>query len=509
MNIKRGDLLPNESLTKKIIHKGFWLYFFWYLAAPLWYIIRVIISNSPQVSVADFWLMYSIISLITILYTYNDLWLTESLQFFLPRFYLRKEYNNIKTAIRISLSIEIITWFTISAWLWFWSNWLSIHYFHNENAEIILKYFCLYFIWTNILQIIQSIFKAFQKTFEFQFLEFMKAFSILLLTSFFFFYDGNIETYSISRIIGLWIAIITALLLYKKYRKTLMKGEFSLINFNTKEYIKYASWAFIGFWLGKLLWQIILQFVVYYLWTESAWYYSNFLSLYWIGITILRPISSLIYPLTSEYKEKSKLKEINNLINIFYNYFSIITLSFSTFLLIFWSEISTILFWQKYLISWVLLTYGWIFLVFNLLSSFNYRILAWLWKIKAKVFITWITCIITIIFAILWIKLGNLYWACIAFWFSNIINRLLSFYLIKKENYKTNLKWDFIIKNISLLILLWTIAFYIKHYIIWYIWNKLTLFLSLWAIFIIFYSIILTANMNEIKNIRKIKDKTK
>ena len=176
---KNIELLADETLSQKLIKKWFWLYFFAYLSAPLWYLVRLFISNSPEVSVADFWVLYSIISLITFLYTYNDLWLTESLKFFLPRFYIKKEFNNIKTVVRLSLLMQILTWIIISAWLRFGWEWLALNYFHSENAVLILKYFCAYFILTNIFQVIQTIFSAFQKTFEFQFMEFIRLYLII------------------------------------------------------------------------------------------------------------------------------------------------------------------------------------------------------------------------------------------------------------------------------------------------------------------------------------------
>ena len=499
--MKDTELIWSDSLEKKLINKWFWLYFFWYLSAPLWYIIRVIISNSPEVSVAEFWVLYGIISFITLLYTYNDLWLTESLKYFLPRFYLRKQFDNIKTTIYLSLFIQIITGIVIALWLRFWSDWLALHYFKSEIASTILKYFCFYFIGTNILQVIQTIFVTFQKTFEYKLIEFIKVLFIALFTIVFFFIDKwNIEFYSSARLWWIVIAIILGLLLYKKYRSSLIKWKLKRNPNVLKKYVKYTMWALIGNSIWNIFWQIILQMVVYFLWAEKAWYYSNFLSLYSIGIAILRPISSLLYPLTSEYHEKSNIQWIEKLISIFYNYFSIIALSFSVLLIIFWPEISYILFWEKYLLSWELLSYAWISLVFNILASFNSQILAWLWKIKEKVLISWITCIATIIIAIFWIKIGNIYWACIAFWISNIIRQILSLYLIKKEKYKINLNWNFLIKNIILFIILWTIIFLFKNQIIWYTWNKFLLLISIWVISIIFYSIVLIINKNEINN---------
>ena len=305
----------NETLKNKIVKKWFWLYFFWYLSAPIWYIIRVIISNTPDVSVSDFWVFYSIISLITILYTYNDLWLTESLQYFLPKFYIRKEYNNIKTTVYFSLLIQIVTWIIIASLLWFWSDWLAQNYFKSPIASSILKYFCFYFIWTNILQVIQSIFLALQKTFEFKITGFIEAISIALFTIYFFLSGGwDIEHYSISRLLWLAIALLCSILLFLKYRKNIIRWVLKIDNSLLKKYFNYAVWALIWNSMWNIFWQIILQMVVYKLWSESAWYYSNFLSLFWIWITVLWPIRALLYPLVSEYKEKSENKSIEKLI---------------------------------------------------------------------------------------------------------------------------------------------------------------------------------------------------
>ena len=205
---KNIELLADETLSQKLIKRWFWLYFFWYLTAPLGYIVRLFISNSPEVSVADFWVMYSIISLITFLYTYNDLWLTESLKFFIPRFYLKKEYNNIKTVVWLSLWAQLLTWFLIAAWLWLWSEWLSIH-FQNEHAWIILKYFCVYFFLNNVFQVLQTIFYSFQRTFETQFITFVQWICIVLFTIFCFFsWRWNIERYSLNWILWIWVWIV-------------------------------------------------------------------------------------------------------------------------------------------------------------------------------------------------------------------------------------------------------------------------------------------------------------
>ena len=500
---KNIELLADETLSQKLIKRWFWLYFFWYLAAPFWYFIRLIISNSPDVSVADFWVMYSIISLVTLLWTYNDLWLTESLRFFLPRFYLKKEYNNIKTTVWLSLWVQLFTSFIIAFCLWFWSEWLSVNYFKNEHAWIILKYFCMYFTLTNILQVIQSIFISFQKTFEQQLTSFIQLSSTFIFALFCFFSGNwNIEWYSIGRILWIFVWIITAWLLYKKYRPWIMQWKFKWESKVLNKYIKYALWAFIGSGIGTIFWQIIQQMVLYFLWAENAWYYSNFLSLFQIGSTLIGPIMWLIFPLVSELIEKNDKYKLSLLYSFFYNYFSILVLSFSTLFIALWPEISIALFWKQYLTSWELLTQNWIFLFFSMLALFNYNLLAWMGKVKERVYITWIACVLTIITSFTLIKLHGIYWAWIAFWFSNIYTWWLSLYLLKKEKYKLKTDWKFIIKNILLLIVLWLSIIICKEYIIKYNWNRWYTIIKIIFIWLLFYGIIWLTNYWIIKRLK-------
>ena len=298
------NILRDEPLQQKIIKKWFWLYFFSYLTAPALYLTKLFISNS--ISVADVWILYSIISFIKLLNIYNDLWLTESLQYFLPRFLIKKQYNYAKTSIYISLGVQILTALIIGFILRFWAPWLSVHYFHWENAIITLKYFCFYFLWINLFQTFQSIFIAIQDTFSCKLIEFIKQWCIVWFTVIFFIiWNANIESYSIVMIIWLLIWIIIASIIFKKkYSKELLQWKFEYNKPIAKKYIKYALRCFISLEVYSIFWNIIQQFIIIFLWSESAWYYTNFHSLYTIIMTLIWPIISLVFPMISEYITK-------------------------------------------------------------------------------------------------------------------------------------------------------------------------------------------------------------
>lgn len=80
----------DENLKEKFVRKGFWIYLFSFVIGPMGYLTKMILSS--ELSVEQVGVFYGIISLITLAGTYNDLGLTEAMQFFLPKYAVKGEY---------------------------------------------------------------------------------------------------------------------------------------------------------------------------------------------------------------------------------------------------------------------------------------------------------------------------------------------------------------------------------------------------------------------------------
>ena len=365
------ELLADQALGEKLIKKWFWLYLFAYLIAPAWYIVKVVISNS--VSVADVGVLYSIVGLIGLLNVYNDLGLTESLQYFLPRYRINKQYNYIKTSLYISFFIQIITTLVIAALLRFGAPWLAENYFHSSNAVVILRYFCFYFLGINIFQSMQSIYSAFQDTFSSQFIEFVRMWSVVVFTILFFFTDKqSIEWYSLNRILWLTVGIlVSCVIFYKKYKTPLLQGMIVREKPMFNEYLHYALWSFLWLNIGNLFGWVIQQIVIVMIGPESAWYYTNFSTLFGISGVIIWPIMWLIFPIVSELVTKKDTHKLSLLFNFFYTYFSLFSFSLAILFLFLWKELALIIFWTKFLLSGTLLSISSIFIICNNLYLLN------------------------------------------------------------------------------------------------------------------------------------------
>ncbi len=500
------ELLADQPLGQKLIKKWFWLYFFAYLSAPAGYLIKVIVSNS--ISVADVGVLYTIFSLITILNVYNDLGLTESLQYFLPRYRVKKQYDYIKTSIYLSLVVQILTATIIAIFLRFGAPRLSIHYFHSPEATTILKYFCLYFLWINIFQVLQSVFMAFQDTFNYQFTEMTRNWAIVWFT-FFFFITGqwNISNYSLNWVLWLGVGIIIALIIFwRKYKRHILQWKIVVDKPMVKEYVKYALWCFLWLNVSMLFGQILQQVVIIMIWAEAAGYYTNFTSLFSIVAVIVWPIMWLIFPMVSELVSKKDTKKLSSLFDFFYTYFSVFSFSLAVLFIVLWPEMAMIIFGNKFILSGELLSWGAIFIVCNTLFSFNYWALAGLWKIKERVKLLSIVTVLTITTSVLLIPLRWIYGALVWFCFSQLSLLILSYHLLCKTIH-VSINRFFVIKNIIFTSIIWIIIRYIKSNI--FVFNDLMRYSNLWKLVVLCVAFYIVFGAFNYKKIIILKDEIK
>lgn len=498
-NRKEIDLLPDQPLGEKLIKKGFWLYFFSYLIGPIGYFIRIIISNNLTVS--DVWIVYSIIWFVSLLSSYNGLWLTESLRYFIPKYYIKKQFNFIKTSIFWSLWIQTLTSTLIIFFLRQGSDWLALNHFHSVEAGQILRYFCRYFLGINLFQVLQSVIISFQDTLISKLMEFIKMFAILSFSIIFFFiWKGSILTYSLAWILWLWVAMIIGIILsWKKYGFVLTAWKLSHDKVMLSKYWKYSLWAFLAMNAGVLLWMIDQQMIIVILWAENAWYYTNYLSLFNIIWILVSPIFMLLFPMFTEILAKKQMNKLKLLQNFLYTYLSLLTISLSVLLVVLGPEIVTILYGNKFIFSGILLSYGASFFVLNTLLSINFTILAGMGKVKQKTLITLLAAWVNIVLNLILLNTIWIYWALISTMFGWFLMWILTLGIIN-SNQKITIQWGVFLKNIFFFILMWAIVFLFKdRFMIYSRW--VNLFILCW-LGLIYYWFIFVLNYKKILNLR-------
>ena len=499
------ELLADQPLGQKLIKKWFWLYFFMIISAPVAYIIKVIISNT--LSVEEVGVFYSVYWLMVLVAIYNDLWLTESLQYFLPKYRLEKKYNNCKTIILLSLWAQLILGTGIAIAMYFWADRLATNHFHAESAAQVIRNLCFYFIGINIIQVLGWIYYSFQDVTRYSWIEFAKVYTILWFTLFFWLGRWlTLDNFSIAWILGILWGIITGILLFgKKYRKILTHGNFIWDKKLIKTQLKYALRVFLSANAWTILVQIDQQLIINLLGPASAGYFTNYLSMIMAYTVISVPILSLSFPIISEIIAKKEYPKLKILQDTLYKYFSVFALSIWWLFVALWPEIMTVFFGQKFLPSGELLKYAWPFLIINILFVINFSILAGTGKVKQRAGILLIWLIATVGSMITFIKfferwlVGAVLWTVLGW----IVLWILSFKIVNKIQ-KITFNWWFLIKNVATIGAICIGIWFIKDQ--YFILEDIHRYTNLWylaIIGIIYYGIIAGINYPSLKLLKK------
>lgn len=487
-----------NSLAEKFLKKGFWLYLFSFIIAPIWYIVKVILSN--DLSVEEIWVLYWIISLITLIAWFNDFWMTESLNKFLPQYITEKRYDKVKAILIYAIGTQLITAILIFFIFFFWANYIWLHYFKSEIAIETIKIFSFFFILFNLFQVISVFYMAIQNTFLNKLIEFIRMIAVLtFILSIFLIWKWNLINYSYAWLIWLIIWIIFSyIIFYNKYYKIYLKWIKTNDHKNHyKTIFKYAILVFLWAQASTILWQIDMQMIILMLWSKDVWYYTNYLSLMWIPFMIIAPVFSMLFPIFSEMNSKWENEKIKLVKNIFQKNFLSVWIAFNILLFIFWEIVAYIFFWEKFIMSWTILKYSALFLGFNFLLQVNFNILASIWKVKERVNIVLYAIIINFISNLIFIKLIWVAWAALATW----IWWIFIWWMSEKklwEEFKSNYDLKYIFKNIIFLWVLGVIIYFILPKNFSSI-SRITILLEVITISIVYFSLFIWFNYKDFK----------
>ena len=449
----------HQSLSEKFLRKGFWLYLFSFIIAPMGYIIKVIISG--ELSVSEVWVLYGVISLITLVSAYNDLGVTESLNHFIPRFVTQKEYGKVKSILLLSFWAQLVTGGTIAAFFFFGAEWMSQNYFKTDAAIHTLKVFALFFLGINIFQIISTFFIAIQNTFYNKLIDFVRMSFILLFVLWaVFFGETNLETFSYAWIVWLYAGIVFAVIVFfsKYYFKYLSKQKCDFSIELLRKIFWYAGLVFLGTQAWVILSQMDMQMIIYLLGTQDAGYYTNYLSIISIPFMIITPIFALLFPVFSELHSKKEYSKITLIKNMLGKNLIHIAIMVNILFFVFAEILAYILFWQKFITSWSILQYSVLFLVFNFLFQINFNILAWIWQVGKRVKIICIGIVVNFCMNLVLIHLLGVFGAALAtaIWWI-VIWRLSETML--GNTYRMTFDFYAIIKNLVVMLVVWCVTY--------------------------------------------------
>lgn len=256
---------------------------------------------------------------ITLIATYNDLGLTEAIQYFLPHYFINKEYSKAKSILVFTLISQFISSFLIIAILLIVAPRLATHYFHTPLALPLLQIFCICFLILNIFQVVQSLFIATQKVKWSQGIESIRMRSIVAFVIIGWqFHILTVRTFTRYRLAGLILAAIIGLFAIRKEFGWLRGYKTHIDTKMIKQRFGYALWIIIGTNASIIISQIDQQFALYFFGSETAGYRTNYLTLF-NGIMIIgSPLITYLFPLLNELNKKNERQKIRLLNRLLY-----------------------------------------------------------------------------------------------------------------------------------------------------------------------------------------------
>lgn len=449
----------SESLAEKFIRKGFWLYLFSFLVGPLGYVVKIILS--ADLSVEEIGLLYGILSLVGLLWVYHDLGLTESLNFFLPKFIVQKDWTRFKSLVVYSLAAQLITSTLIGLILFFSSEYLAAHYFRSTEAVGVIQVFCLFFLGMNLYGMNSTIFGVTQNTKLQKGTEFLRMIFVMLFTLGLYFMNiGNLITYAWTWIGGVIIGIgFGSYFMYRSYYIPYLKDAEVIYDKELiRKVIKYALWVVLAANVGTVLWQVDMQLIIYLLGTRDAGYYTNYLSIIGIPFIIITPIIGFLFPVISELHGKWEEWKITTIKTLFYKYFAVLGIVTSMFMFVFGPAIASILFGEKFLTSGIILQYSAFFIVCNFLLQINFQILAGVGRIQERVKILLVGLIFNVILNIILIHYYGVFGSALAVGLSWIPIWYLSDRTTRM--YSHGFDFAFFLKNLVLTVIIGALSWY-------------------------------------------------
>lgn len=231
-----------------------------FLIAPTGYIVKIALSD--VLALGDYGLLYVIISFVTILSAYNDLGMTESVNYFFPK----SKHPVHKSQILVNaLGMQMFTSLILGVMLWFVSDWLAVHYFSSEAATDVLRIFIAFFFLENLFKTLTTLLQALHQPGWQKMCEFVRMLTLVIYVVLLFLTDAtDLLIYCWGWIIALIVGnIFAGTLILQKYAKTF--GKWSWDRGFFVQMLRYALMVVLTTNAAMLLSQIDMQMVAYML----------------------------------------------------------------------------------------------------------------------------------------------------------------------------------------------------------------------------------------------------
>lgn len=341
----------DNALTKKVLRSGLIIVFFSLLTSPLGYFVRMLLSRS--LSVADYGLLYAVLSFFGIFTIVNDFGFGYATSYFIPKYLIQKKYNLCWLLYKYDQIIEFISSILLSIVFILLDDYLAIHFFKVPEAKELIFLFSLYLIANGLISSIQHLLIGLQSNVYYSAIEFLRLLFTFCFSLFFYVYDfSSVRYYAVAFVAAYFLLILVYLLLINtkfSHLKSRLVWNPELFN----RAVTYALPTFLTASLYVFIGHIDVLFLTYFQDVKSVGIYNIAFPIVSISTILLQPIQKMILPLVSELSENNKTK-LEILMHQLLKLVPFISIYFALFVFMFSKGIISMMFGYKWVETAVL-----------------------------------------------------------------------------------------------------------------------------------------------------------
>ena len=338
------------NYTKHAVKGLATIFVFSLLSGFLGYIVRLIMARN--LAVEEFGLFYAVFAFLASLSLFKSFGFDKSLIRFIPELHHNGKNDSIKSSIVYVAILQFITNAMTITIVYLLANYLSVHFFHNAKAGIVLKLLAIAFFIDSFVVILKVCFQGFQKMLLFSLLEFVRmAFIILSVIAGFRLGYGILSPVLAYILVPIILLVVFGFVLFKFVFPEFFVSRF----FIDKKLLKSMS-RYSFFIMATGSGALILQYTD----TLTLTYFAGFeaVALYNIAFPTSKiltyfptAIGNLIWPLTSELWAKNRKDLLKAGLEALYKYSMVIMIPLVFVVFSFSDLVISVLFGKQYLMA--------------------------------------------------------------------------------------------------------------------------------------------------------------
>jgi O-antigen/teichoic acid export membrane protein len=359
--------------TKKVVSDGIYIMIGSVIAFIFSYAFRILLTRT--FSVEEYGLFYSIWTFITFFLFFLYLGLDTASTYYIVKYNVIKNYNEIKSVILTTLLFQTITSVIFIILIFIFSNFLEINYFNYEGSSYILRFFSIYLLF-NVFNVINiSILLGFQKMKHYSFYAPLQSALYFLITFFLIILDFGIYS-------PFWAYVLTSFILFLIFLPIsqrifpIYRYKFNNIKKTTCHLFSYGIPVILIAIGSRLIIQTDTLVLTKLSSMQGVGLYQSAMPIATAFTVLTTAITIVLFPLFTELWHKKDFNQINIYLKYIYHYLIAILLPIITISIIFSGEILNLVFGKDYFPAKMTLIILLSSVLFNIFSSINFQSLS-------------------------------------------------------------------------------------------------------------------------------------